>query len=474
MGVGQQEMVLGADSSKRKILLLVFIDGVMVSLALAIAAYLRFALDIFGPASANIVPYMQFSSAFILVWLVVMAAEGTYNKRNLYVGGEEYRRVFHANNLSAMIAVLIIFSMKAPVSRAWIIMTWGLGLLFLMTSRYIHRHYVHRRNRNTAASTKVLMVGANSEAADVAEQIDSSGHLGASVIGALDGTGEVDSRLTSVGHITDLEQRVKELNPDALVVVPSALGGEIKTAFQEIKKVGPAIYIAPSLRDVMESRVSIQPIGGMPLIRVEPAKIEGFAWFVKRLFDITATLMLLLVLSPLLILVSLLILAESRGSLLFRQLRVGRDGREFKIFKFRSMVTDAEDQLDALQHLNERDGHVFKIKNDPRVTRVGKFIRRWSIDELPQLFNVLGGRMSLVGPRPPLPDEVSNYDQWQRGRLGTTPGMTGYWQVSGRSDISFDEMVKLDIFYIENWSLSFDLYILAMTAKAVTSRAGAY
>jgi len=469
-------MVLGAEPRRQTTLTLIILDSLMVSLALAVAAYIRFYLDlpIFESASPSLDQIWLFSAGLVPVWLLLLAAEGAYNTKNLFVGGEEYRRVFHANNLAGLVGVLVIFALKAPISRAWVLISWGLALVFLQASRYFYRHYVHRMNRNSAATTSVLIVGANAEAADVAEQINSSTHLGANVVGALDGAGDIDGRLESIGHISDLVEHVKRVNPDALVVVPSALGADAQSAYQSLKKVSASVYIAPSLRDVMESRVSIQPIGGMPLIRVEPAKIEGFAWVVKRAFDLTMSVLLLVILLPLLLLVSIAIIIESRGPVFFVQERVGRDLKRFGMLKFRSMVSDAEEKLDDVAHLNEADGHVFKIKDDPRVTRVGGFIRRWSIDELPQLINVLGGKMSLVGPRPPLPDEVEKYDEWQKGRLGILPGMTGYWQVSGRSDTSFKDMVKLDIFYIENWSLSFDLYILAMTLKAVTSRAGAY
>jgi exopolysaccharide biosynthesis polyprenyl glycosylphosphotransferase len=215
-------------------------------------------------------------------------------------------------------------------------------------------------------------------------------------------------------------------------------------------------------------------IAGIPLIDVVESPLQGLNFLLKRFLDVVFALLALLVLSPLFILVSLAIRLDSTGPIIIAQERVGRDGRSFPFYKFRSMHQDAEKQHATMQQQYGSDGRIFKHKQDPRRTRVGRFIRRLSIDELPQLFNVLRGEMSLVGPRPALPNEVTRYESWHHKRFDAVPGMTGLWQVSGRSDLNFDEMVLMDIYYIDNWSLTLDLKILLRTPAAVLTMRGAY
>ena len=229
-----------------------------------------------------------------------------------------------------------------------------------------------------------------------------------------------------------------------------------------------------TLIDVAGDRTTIRPVDGLPMLHVEHPHLRGGARVVKDLVDRAAAAMLLALLSPLLATIALWIWRDSPGPVLFRQVRVGRDGREFVMYKFRSMYLDAEARLAELRHLNEHDGVLFKIQNDPRVTPVGRWLRRFSMDELPQLFNVLRGHMSLVGPRPPLPQEVAAYPDDLRRRLAVKPGMTGLWQVSGRSDLPWEEAVRLDLRYVENWSLTLDLVILLRTMTAVLRSSGAY
>jgi exopolysaccharide biosynthesis polyprenyl glycosylphosphotransferase len=234
------------------------------------------------------------------------------------------------------------------------------------------------------------------------------------------------------------------------------------------------LVVASALVDVAGARTTIRPFDGLPMLHVEHPRLHGGSRLVKELVDRVGALLLLILLGPVLLSVALCVGLTSRGPVLFRQVRVGRDGRLFRIFKFRSMYVDAEARLAELRHLNEHDGVLFKIRDDPRVTPVGRWLRRLSLDELPQLLNVLSGRMSLVGPRPPLPTEAAAYADDVRRRLAVKPGMTGLWQVSGRSDLSWEEAVRLDLRYVENWSLSLDLVILLRTVTAVVRSSGAY
>ena len=234
------------------------------------------------------------------------------------------------------------------------------------------------------------------------------------------------------------------------------------------------LVVAPSLTDIGGPRIHTRPVAGLPLIHVETPRYEGMKLYTKRGFDLVGSALLILLLSPFLAIIGIAIRLSTPGTVLFRQDRVGINGHQFKMLKFRSMVTDAEAQLAGLRELSEGNAVMFKMKDDPRITPIGKFLRRFSLDELPQLFNVFGGSMSLVGPRPPLEKEVSEYENHVHRRFLVKPGVTGLWQVSGRSNLSWEDTVRLDLYYVENWSMTGDVAILWRTAKAVLAREGAY
>jgi exopolysaccharide biosynthesis polyprenyl glycosylphosphotransferase len=223
---------------------------------------------------------------------------------------------------------------------------------------------------------------------------------------------------------------------------------------------------------VAANRVAVQRFGDAPVLGLRRVELTGFQQTLKRGFDLVVATLLLLLLSPVLLACAVAVKLSGPGPVLFRQRRVGQDGREFVIHKFRSMVIDAEQRLDDLKARNEADGLLFKLRHDPRVTHVGRILRAWSLDELPQLVDVLRGDMSLAGPRPPIPSEVANYDAWIRNRLRVKPGLTGLWQVSGRHQLSFEDYVRFDLFYVENWSLSMDLFIVLRTIPTVLRRSG--
>ncbi|MET4003012.1 exopolysaccharide biosynthesis polyprenyl glycosylphosphotransferase [Arthrobacter sp. UYCu511] len=237
---------------------------------------------------------------------------------------------------------------------------------------------------------------------------------------------------------------------------------------------GTDLILAPALTDIAGPRIHTRPVAGLPLIHVTTPRLEGGKRVAKRLFDMSLSGILLLFFAPLMALVAVFIKGDSRGPVFFKQDRVGVLGEPFRMYKFRSMGVDAEARLPELQTDNDGSGLLFKLKSDPRVTRVGAILRRFSIDELPQLINVLNGEMSLVGPRPPLPAEVADYEDHVRRRLLVKPGLTGLWQVSGRSNLSWQDSVRLDLYYVENWSMTGDMVILIRTIRAVLQRDGAY
>jgi exopolysaccharide biosynthesis polyprenyl glycosylphosphotransferase len=277
------------------------------------------------------------------------------------------------------------------------------------------------------------------------------------------------------GTFDDVALAVRISGADTVIVLscPELDGDTLRRLAWQLERDEIDLIVASALIDVAGGRTTLRPVDGLPLLHVEHPRLAGGSRVVKELVDRIGAAVLLLLLAPLLIGVAIAIKAQP-GPVFFRQVRVGRGGKEFVIYKFRTMYVDAEARIAELRHLNEGDGVLFKMRNDPRVTRVGRALRRYSLDELPQLFNVLRGQMSLVGPRPPLPSEVAAYADDVRRRLAVKPGMTGLWQVSGRSDLPWEEAVRLDLRYVENWSLSMDLVIMLRTLTAVIRSSGAY
>jgi len=279
-----------------------------------------------------------------------------------------------------------------------------------------------------------------------------------------------------LAEVRDIVDVVERYNAQSVVVLasPEMDGAELRRLSWRLESTGAELLVAPALVDVTGPRTSVRLASGLPLLHVEPPEFSGLRRLTKSMLDRSAAALGLLVLSPLLLMVALLIWLEDHKSPIFRQRRVGRHGKEFVLLKFRTMHVDAEARLAQLVSLNENDGVLFKMRSDPRVTRVGRHLRRFSLDELPQLINVLRGEMSLVGPRPPLQAEVSAYEPDLRRRLVVPPGLTGLWQVSGRSDLSWEESTYLDLHYVENWSPTLDLMILFKTGRAVVKATGAY
>jgi exopolysaccharide biosynthesis polyprenyl glycosylphosphotransferase len=281
-----------------------------------------------------------------------------------------------------------------------------------------------------------------------------------------------------LGGLDNVAEIVRTSGADTVAITATASFGPsaVRKLSWELEDTDAELILAPALTNIAGPRIHTQPVAGLPLIHVDRPTYRGANRILKKSFDVAGSLLLVLLFSPVLLAVAAAIKLTSAGPVFFRQDRVGINGDIFRMIKFRSMVVDAESRLEKLQDENRDAGNVvlFKMKNDPRVTTVGRFIRRFSIDELPQLFNVVIGDMSLVGPRPPLKSEVDLYGDEARRRLLVKPGMTGLWQVSGRSDLTWDDTVRLDVYYVENWSITGDMVIIWKTAKAVVSSSGAY
>jgi exopolysaccharide biosynthesis polyprenyl glycosylphosphotransferase len=278
-----------------------------------------------------------------------------------------------------------------------------------------------------------------------------------------------------MGSISDLREVIREVGAECVFVAASALSvAEMKHVAKAVRLEGVEVRVTATLPEVLSSRVAVQSLGGVTALSLRPVRLTGTQAGIKRVFDVAVAGLGTVVLSPILAGLALAVKLTSPGPVLYRQTRVGHRGRPFTMLKFRTMHLGADAMVESLREEHGVDDLMFKLEKDPRVTRVGRLLRRYSLDELPQLINVVRGDMSLVGPRPPLPEEVTRYEDWQFDRLEVPPGITGLWQVSGRSDLSFDDCVRLDLFYIENWSLAYDLYILAKTIPVLVSQRGAY
>lgn len=454
---------------------LLLIDAGAILFSGALAFYLRFSLYFFA-FSANSdqdpIPYLKLTLVIIPIWLIIHAFYGLYNEKYIYVGAEEYYRLVHSATLGAVGLMILSFFLKKEFARGWVILVWIVATILLIGVRYAYRHLKYSQRRKGIDVRNAVIIGVNTEADFLYEKIKTSPHLGLSVLGFIDGQSDKSNLL---GTLNDLETIVSKNNVEATILVASALSSnEIQLACSRLNNLGVEAYLSPSLLNIMSSRIAVQPIAGIPLISIQPVILSGLRFAAKRILDLIGSLIVSVILLPILVLIALLIKLESKGPILFKQERIGRKSRPFMMYKFRTMGNNAEKQLKDILHLNEAEGHIFKMKNDPRLTRLGRFLRKYSLDEFPQLINVFKGEMSLVGPRPPIPGEVENYSQFDLQRLGTLPGMTGLWQISGRSELPFEEMVKLDIYYIENWSPLFDLYILFRTIPVVLWSKGAY
>ncbi|WP_084701226.1 sugar transferase [Cryptosporangium arvum] len=448
-----------------------------VGLAAGLAAYLLR----FGEVPAVNWPYLVAAIALSAGWCVALLMGRAYETRFLFAGGEEYRRVLNsAIFLTAFIAILA-YCTNTAFARGYVLLSMPLLLSLDLGARHLLRMALTRQRRRGLCMHRAVVLGTSRQVQVFAQQLRREPYHGMSVVGCCLPVGVAvgDSDVVDVpvyGAFDDVLRAIIDADADTLIVLPSPDidPAAMRALSWDLEGTGVDLILANALLDVTGPRTSIRPVDGLPLLHVEPASLTGARRVVKRIFDVVVSGLLLVCASPMLLAVALAVRLSSKGPALFMQTRVGKDGREFRLYKFRSMYLDAEERLAELQHQNEHNGILFKIRDDPRVTKLGKHLRRFSIDELPQLINVLKGDMSLVGPRPPLPREVAQYAHDVRRRLAVIPGLTGLWQVSGRSNLSWEDSVRLDLRYVENWSLSFDLVILLRTFVAVVRSSGAY
>jgi exopolysaccharide biosynthesis polyprenyl glycosylphosphotransferase len=453
---------------------------IVAALLGGVAAYLgRFGDEL---ASKHHAEYLLLSGALPVLWLIGMAAWRAYEMRFLSIGAEEFRRVFLAS--TAVIAVVGAFSWatKAEIARGYMIIALPLATLLTLLGRYVVRKRVNRMRSQGRCMSNVLVVGHAKACKELVREIRREIDHGMRVVGAcvpgqLQSNDLVDLGAPVVGGFEGIEAAVRTTSADTVAVLacPEMDGPALRQLSWSLARTGTDLLVAPALLDVTGPRVAIRVVSNLPLLHVNEPELSGGRRLAKALIDRVIAATALIMLLPVFCAIALAVRLTSPGGAFFRQKRVGWHGDEFTMLKFRTMGVDADARRAGLEHLNSHgSGPLFKIPNDPRVTSVGRWLRRLSLDELPQLVNVVRGDMSLVGPRPPLPEEVAQYEGDVRRRLFVKPGLTGLWQISGRANLEWEDAVRLDLRYVENWSLALDALIIWKTFFALVKRDGAY
>ncbi len=412
-------------------------------------------------------------------WCACVLLAGGYDVRLIGLGSDEFRRVINAAAGVAAAVVIASYVMRLDLSRAYVAIAIPVAAVTDLTCRYLLRKQLHGLRGRGRCSQRVIAVGHPAAVADLVVTLRRERYHGLSVVAACLAGDAAEDKVAAVpvaGRLDDVAAAVTAFAAHTVAVLacPEMDADRLRELAWKLEKTGTDLFVAPILMDVAGPRTTIRPVAGLPLLHVDHPDLTGIKQVVKGLFDRTVAAGALAVLAPLFIAIALAIKWTDHGPVFFRQTRIGRDGRGFTVYKFRTMAVDAERKKAEYSAANEGHGVLFKIRRDPRVTAVGRWLRRWSLDELPQLVNVLTGDMSLVGPRPALPEETRGYCSRMRRRLAVKPGITGLWQVSGRSDLPWEETVRLDMRYVENWSFALDLQILWKTGSAVFRGSGAY
>jgi exopolysaccharide biosynthesis polyprenyl glycosylphosphotransferase len=426
--------------------------------------------------------YLSVSAAAPLVWATVLGGVRSHDPGRLGHAPADRRDVIASVLLVLAAVAWLTWATTIEVPRDYVLLAVAVAAGASLISRTVLRLRLRSRRARGECQQRVLAVGRVRSVDALVQQIRRDKDHAARVVGCcLPKPPQSDSLYLGgvpvMGGFTDVVTAVQSAQADTVAVLPCPELDpvDLRRLAWALEDQAPRFVMIPGLVDVAGPRLAVGPVGNLAALQVRHARLSGPGWLVKGVADRLIAALALILLSPLMLTLTVLIRLTSPGPALFRQTRIGIDGREFTLLKFRTMYQDAEERRAELtqQNIND-DGLLFKVRDDPRVTRVGAVLRRWSLDELPQLLNILTGDMSLVGPRPPLPTEVAGYGAYVWRRLAVKPGLTGLWQISGRSDLSWDEAVRLDLEYVDNWSLSLDAFVLARTIPAVLNRTGAY
>jgi exopolysaccharide biosynthesis polyprenyl glycosylphosphotransferase len=467
------------------------LDLVLINAVFILAYFIRYGLQLGAEVSeSNQVPltdYFWSQVAFVLIFFVVLQFKGFYRLSRTVTLIDELGMIASAAAYAVLTMLALIFLLRPlSISRLMYLYLFPLSIVLLGISRYIARRIRKYRLLRGKGVKNMLVVGATDSATRIMQAIVETPSLGLHLAGYIDDETRFSEWILPLryhngepvphlGPFAKLPALVTALKIEEIVVaLPANMHQTVNEVINLCHEKDLEFTLVPDIFELQVNALDLQQLNGVPLIGIKDNRLTGWNYFVKRVVDFSLALFLTILTAIPMLLIALSVKLESPGPIILRQIRVGRNGRTFTFYKFRSMVNDADAKFAELLKLNETGGASFKMVNDPRLTKVGRFIRRCSLDELPQIFNILIGQMSFVGPRPGLEREVEKYQEWHHRRLEVTPGLTGLWQVSGRSKLTFDEMVRLDIYYAENWSLALDLKILLRTIPAVLKREGAY
>ena len=462
----------------------IILSDIAIVLGVVFAAFLSGSAVATGATALVNVPIALALAPTVIAitWIIMLSVYHTRDARIVGIGLIEYRRVVNASVLAFGLLAIAFLATDAPVDRGLFAVALPAGLLGLMLSRLVWRKWLVRRRVLGDYVSRTIVVGERQDVEYVIRQIKKNPASAYAVAGTCV-SGSSSASVFVAGEqyavVSDLEgvaDAAARLSIDTVIVAgqPAGGGNFIRDLGWDLEGTAAELVVASGLTNIAGPRIHFRPVEGLPLMHVELPQFEGGKHTMKRALDIVLSSMALIFIAPLLAVIAILVRSDSAGPVFFRQERVGRGGKTFIMHKFRSMVTTAEFELASLRALNDGSGALFKMKEDPRVTRIGRMLRKYSLDELPQLWNILIGDMSLVGPRPPLRSEVETYDDRVHRRLYIKPGLTGMWQVNGRSDLDWDESVRLDLYYVENWSLAGDLVIMWRTFKVIRGAVGAY
>ncbi|MBZ5734949.1 sugar transferase [Nocardioides sp. TRM66260-LWL] len=456
----------------------VVLDAGAIVLAVVVAVAARQQLSV-GIGQVDLTSSALVVGPLILAaWVTITYLLRGYRENVFGAGTDEFKRVVNAGIYTAALVGVACYLAKFQLSRAFFATVFLLGTVLILLARLGLRRLLHAARRHGILRQRALLVGTPAQVDEVAAVLRRESWLGYDLVGALSEqpVEETHGGIPVLGTLGDVVALAESDTIDTVFLAGGGIGSseEMRRLVWSLESHGVRIIIAPSVNEISSDRIRVRPVGGLPLMHISPPTARDAGSLAKRLFDVVGATALLTFFAPVLALIALSIWLDDRGPVLFRQTRTGRHGEEFSCLKFRTMVVDAEARLAALKEQMGFEGGLFKMTDDPRITKAGKLLRRLSLDELPQLVNVVRGDMSLVGPRPPLPSEVATYTGDIARRLHVRPGLTGLWQVSGRSDLSFEEAVRLDLYYVDNWSMMQDLTILARTVSAVLGSKGAY
>ena len=410
-----------------------------------------------------------------ILWLVLLLVRGSYDRRIIGLGTEEFRRVVSATLVLFAVVAGLSYLIRADISRAYAFASLPLGLILIGISRFSWRQWLYRARKHGNFLSKIIVIATPKNSQALADKLDQGSYAGYEVVDQMALPENTDSEQVVLDWFALVDLSIKRSNASAIAIDPGddAPYEIIRQLSWQIEGRNLDLLISPGALDIAGPRLSVRPAAGLPLLHLDEAVLSRSQRASKRALDVLGSMVALVLFSPLMLGSALAVRLTSRGPLIYKQIRVGHAGHTFTMYKFRTMLANADSRITELRDTHEFDDPMFKLTNDPRVTKVGGFLRRWSLDETLQLFNVLGGSMSLVGPRPHPQDDVDRYHVNAYRRLALKPGMTGLWQVQGRSDLAWDQAIQLDLHYVEKWSLEADIFILAKTIRAVLQAKGA-